>query len=256
MTGSVWLLGHPIKHTLSPAMHRAAYAKLRLDLVYLAADVPPDRLAAALQGLLALGATGVNLTIPHKQAVLEHLHSLTPRARELQAVNCLKPTPEGWIGHNTDADGWLDSWNEEIGESLQGRPVTILGNGGASKALQGLMREHQARVTVLTRHTLRDLRLEPGALVINATPVGTQSDETILSWPEGPRDVIAADLVYNPLETRFLREARQRGFRTLGGLGMLVHQARRAIGWWLGLDDPDCAREMRAAAQSSMKTTG
>lgn len=250
MRRSVWLLGHPVKHTLSPAMHNAAYSRLGLDLVYLAADVPPEHLRSALEGLLHLGAVGVNLTIPHKQAVLELLSGVTPRARELGAVNCLKPGPNGWEGHNTDADGWLDSWRDEIGEGLRNRPVLLLGQGGASQALQGVLREEGARVRVLYRAPLPEL--EPDTVVINATPVGTLSNESPVSWPDPvPPGVVACDLVYNPTATRFLREAGGRGCRTLGGLGMLVHQARRAIEWWL--DRPaDCAEMMRLAAMREL----
>lgn len=235
-------------------MHNAAYRHLEEDLVYLAADVSKDDLATALAGLQKLHAIGVNLTIPHKQAALGLVQSLTERAQELQTVNCLKPSENGWEGHNTDADGWLDSWNEGIAEPLRERPVIILGNGGASRALQNMLREQGARLTVLTRHNLQDLQLQPHALVINATPVGTLSDESVIKWPDTiPENVIAADLVYNPPDTRFLKEARQRGARTLGGLGMLVHQARRAIEWWL--DRPcDCAQVMREAAQSQLNS--
>lgn len=229
-------------------MHRAAYARLGQDLVYLAADVPPERLETALEGLHALQAVGVNLTIPHKQAVLGLLERLTPRARELGAVNCLKPTPGGWEGHNTDADGWLDSWREEIGLPIPPR-VVILGRGGASRALQNLLLEQEVRVL----YRERQLSLESDTLVINATPVGTLSDESPVDWPDQlPDRVYAADLVYNPLRTRFLREAEERGARTLGGLGMLVHQARRAIEWWL--DGPaDCACAMREAALAQLQ---
>lgn len=229
-------------------MHRAAYAQLGRDLVYLAADVPSDKLGTALDGLHALQAVGVNLTIPHKQAVIEMCEKLTPRAEALEAVNCLKPTPTGWEGHNTDADGWLDSWTEEMGLPIP-RHVVILGRGGASRALQNLLSEHEVRVL----YRQRSLELRPDTLVINATPVGTLSDESPFDWPsELPDNLLAADLVYNPTRTRFLKEAQERGIRTLGGLGMLVHQARRAIEWWL--DSPaDCAGAMREAALAQLR---
>ncbi len=258
MTRSVWLLGRPVAHSVSPAMHRAAYAELGEDLVYLAAEVGPEDLPTVLDGLLKLQAVGVNLTIPLKQAVLPLLKRLDQRARELGAVNCLRPCQYGWEGTNTDADGWLDSWREEVGQPLAGRRAIVLGWGGAARAVGTLLQEQGARLQVLLRDparlkdsaSLQELEtfLEPRAVVLNATPVGMQSDQSPVTWPARlPESVVACDLVYNPLETRFLREARERGAATLGGLGMLVHQARRAIEWWTGRP-ADCATVMREAA--------
>lgn len=245
-------------------MHKAAYAALGEDLVYLAAEVGPEDLPTVLDGLLKLQAVGINLTIPLKQTVLPLLKRLDQRARELGAVNCLRPCPEGWEGTNTDADGWLDSWREEVGQPLEGRRVIVLGWGGAARAVGTLLQEQGARLQVLLRDPsrleesapLQELArfLEPGAVVLNATPVGTRSDESPVVWPERvPENVVACDLVYNPRNTRFLQEARQKGCLTLGGLGMLVHQARRAIEWWTG-QPADCASVMRRAAEDQLSS--
>lgn len=264
MTRSVWLLGRPVAHSVSPAMHKAAYAALGEDLVYLAAEVGPEDLPTVLDGLLKLQAVGINLTIPLKQAVLPLLKRLDQRARELGAVNCLRPCDGGWEGTNTDADGWLDSWREEVGQPLEGRRAIVLGWGGAARAVGTLLQEQGARLQVLLRdptrlkesaplHELAKF-LEPGTVVLNATPVGTRSDESPVVWPEPmPENVVACDLVYNPQQTRFLQEARQKGCLTLGGLGMLVHQARRAIEWWTG-QPADCAAVMRRAAEDQLSS--
>lgn len=268
MTRSAWVLGSPIGHTLSPAMHNAAYRAMGLDAIYLAARVEPQDLGAALDGLRALGAMGCNLTLPLKEEALHHLHEVEQPARTLGAVNTVRFVEGRLVGSNTDAEGWLRSWDEEVGESLQGRPVVLLGAGGAARALLwAVLKRGAARVQVVNRDLARACRiveglpaeavetpdLTPGCVIVNATPVGMapHEDATPLEWPDLlPPRLVACDLVYRPRLTRFLREAEARGARTLGGLGMLVHQAAAAIELWTGQKAP--VGVMRAAAEAAL----
>lgn len=271
-TRSAWVLGSPVEHTLSPSMHNAAYRALGLDLVYLAARVGPGQLGRALEGLQALGAVGCNLTLPLKEAAVSLMARLEEPARALGAVNTVRFEPGGPVGCNTDAEGWLRSWDEEVGEPLEGRPVVLLGAGGAARALFfSLASRGVAGIRVVNRHEERARRLvselsrpgvrasvgppelHPGTVLIQATPAGMAPDEdgTAFPWPEEvPPGVVACDLVYRPRRTRFLGEASARGVRTLGGLGMLVHQAAAAVEVWTGRRPP--VDVMRRAAEDAL----
>lgn len=268
MTRTAWVLGSPIAHTLSPAMHNAAYQAMGLDAVYLAARVEPPDLGAALEGLRVLGTMGCNLTLPLKEEALPYLHTVEEPARTFGAVNTVRFVEGRMIGCNTDAEGWLRSWDEEVGESLAGRPVVLLGAGGAARALLwAVLQRGVARVQVVNRNLARAHRLveglpaeavatpelTPGCVVVNATPAGMDpdADATPLEWPRDlPAGTVACDLVYRPRQTRFLREASARGARTLGGLGMLVHQAAASIELWTGRKPP--VEVMRRAAEAAL----
>ncbi|MCA9791625.1 MAG: shikimate dehydrogenase [Candidatus Eremiobacteraeota bacterium] len=268
-TRSLWLLGHPVAHSLSPAMHRAAYAAMGLDLVYLAADLDQQQLPAALAGLGALGGLGANVTVPHKEAVFELLDKLSPEARAIGAVNTVVVTPDGLVGHNTDAGGWLASWDEEVGTSLAGRAAIVVGAGGAARAIcWALASRGVAGLTVLNRTparaqalvdslglTARVAGLEQfeqlvgeGMVVVNTTSLGLASQPgSPVVWPAGLSQVVACDLIYNPDPTRFLLEAPG---QRLGGLGMLVHQAALSIQLWTGRQAP--VGVMRQAALAAL----
>ena len=243
MKSHVWLLGKPVGHSKSPKMHNAAYAHMGLDWVYLAAEVEPEELKAALDGLWALKAIGVNLTVPHKETGAQHCAELTPAAQEIGAVNMLKRGPRGWIGDNTDWRGWLDSWSEEIGESLNNRKAIVLGAGGASRAILYALRSAGARTVLLNRTPGRGgaralsefpQELEAGCVVVNTTSAGLQNQSPV-EWPQDtPSDMVVCDLVY--WNTPFLKTAK--AGKTLDGKGMLVHQAAHGIRWWCGQEPP------------------
>lgn len=236
-------------------MHNAAYAAMHLDWRYRARQVPAPELESTLAALRAEEALGANLTIPHKQAVIPMLAHITSRAAQIGAVNTIRLHPEGWHGDNTDGPGWLDSWDEEVGQEMAGRPALVIGAGGAARSILWALHERKAsKITVLNRnperarslhHTIAPLadfaeHLEAGAIVVQTTSVGMWPDveASPVEWPaEIPPGVVACDLVYNPRPTLFLQQAAQRGAATLDGLGMLVHQAARAIRWWSGRED-------------------
>ncbi len=248
------MLGSPVEHSRSPELHHCAYAHLGQAWTYHKRQVVPEQLEATLQELASPELLGINLTLPLKEVALPHLVGMTPEAASIGAVNCLRRDQDGWWGHNSDAPGWLDSWNDEIGLPLLERKCILLGAGGAARAIAYVLRTQGARVVVLNR-TLERARalgfevadwstsglaaqLEPGCVVINTTSVGMwpRVEEIPLEWPEPlPEDLIAVDLIYNPRPTRWLLQS---GRRWLDGSGMLVYQALRAIEWWSGQRAP------------------
>ncbi len=259
-------------------MHNAAYRSMGLDLVYLPARVEAGDLRVVLEGLPLLGAVGCNLTLPLKQAALGLMTRLEPPAAELGAVNTVRFEGRSRVGFNTDAQGWLRSWDEEVGQPLEGRPVLLLGAGGAARAVAwALASRRVARIQVVNRDPERarglvndlsrsdvpcrvgPVELEPDMVVVQATSVGMAPGDgaTCLEWPESvPPGVVACDLVYRPRRTRFLREASQRGVRILGGLGMLVHQAVLTIEIFTGRRPcPALLRRQAEAALSSDRCT-
>lgn len=214
---------------------------------------------------------GINLTLPLKEAAFSHC-SPTPEARAIGAINCLRWSDHGWEGHNSDGQGWLDSFHEELGASLQGRKVLVLGAGGACRAVLHKVRGQRPAQIVLFNRTAERARalaqgservaawtdffqeLAPDCVVVQTTSVGMwpKLDELPLAWPERlPPGVIACDLIYNPSPTLWLRQAAEKGARTLDGCGMLVHQAICAIEWWTG-QKPESA-PMMAALRNSLR---
>jgi shikimate dehydrogenase len=276
------LLGHPVGHSLSPAMHNAAFAALGLRARYTLLDVAPRDLTTTLDELHASGFGGLNITIPHKEAACRFLtrhHTLAESARALQAVNTIVFQRDGsLVGHNTDAPGFLDALKDAFRASPRGKRVLLLGCGGAGRALaltcarQGAASIHVADVQpAARRRLLRALRqTAPGLpiggialsraaraasecdLIIQATPVGMQPGDPSLLPPDAfrPRHLVF-DLIYNPAETPLLAIARAAGARTANGLGMLLHQGARAFRLWTKRPPP--IPVMRAALENALQ---
>ncbi len=263
----VALLGHPVAHSLSPAMHNAAFGVLGLPWSYESFDVQPSRLAEAVRGAHALGMVGLNLTIPHKEAVLDLLVRLTPEAKRIGAVNVLERAEKGWIGHNTDAPGFVQAVRRELGLDLKDCRALILGAGGAARAVGFALAEAGAGSIVFANRTRRrgadlaravhkfrtDLRvdsasLEPQALtailrdadlVVNTTPIGLRPEDASPLPPGVLRaSLCVVDLIYRPPQTALLREARASGARAINGIGMLLHQGALAFRIWTGKEPP------------------
>jgi shikimate dehydrogenase len=250
------VIGWPIDHSLSPSMHNAAFRALEMDWAYLAFPIHPDHVQHAVTGLFEAGCAGLNVTIPHKHAVMECCASLSPAARAIGAVNTLVPMPDGGIrGDNTDAEGFLRALDEAAPVVLDGHDVLLIGAGGAARAVAFALRGRGANVRVANRTADRAADLgEPisftrdameqaastAALVVNATSLGMGRDDVP---PELPLDAlahgaVAYDLVYRAEPTPWLRAAAERGARTVDGLGMLLHQGAAAFAQWTGVEPP------------------
>lgn len=266
-TKLVGLIGYPVKHSVSPAIHNSAFAALNLNWCYVPLPVLPERLGEAVAGLRALGFVGANVTVPHKEAVMSHLDDVTPEAQAIGAVNTIVVREDKLIGYNTDWQGFLTALSEGSFDP-QGQRVVVLGAGGAARAVVYALAQVRAQVTVLNRTLARaqtlvqdfsllfpslsllSLPLTPQTLeeqtaeahlLVNATPIGTwpEIDESL--WPEDlafPGHLTVFDLVYNPRETKLLRQARRAGTKVIGGLGMLVHQGAAAFELWTGEKAP------------------
>ncbi len=251
------VFGDPVAHSLSPAMHNAAYAALTMDRVYVALHVTLDRLPDALRAIPALGLLGVNLTVPHKQAALEVVKRLSAEARLLGAANCIVNRRGVLYGDNTDARG-LERALCELGVALAGKLAIVIGAGGAAAAALLAAQRLRARRIVIVNRTLsraetlarrfarassksrvqaagldalRDPELMAGAaIVMNATPIGLNATHFVpLDYGATPRDCLFYDLVYAPRATPFLKPAEKLGRPTADGAGMLLHQGALAF---------------------------
>lgn len=261
------VLGHPVAHSVSPAMHNAALRAVGRDAAYHAFDVPPERLAGALRGLACLGFAGVNLTVPLKQLAVPLLDELDPTAATLGAVNTIAVRDGRLVGHNTDGAGFLRSLAADADWRPAGRLAVVLGAGGSARAVVAALGAAGAEVAVVNRSAQRARALSPASgdlaaaaawlpradLLVNCTPVGMHP--AVDSIPAVDLDLLppgalVADLVYNPAETRLLLAARARGLRTLGGLGMLVWQGALAWRAWFGETGP--VDVMRRAAEAAL----
>jgi len=262
------LLGSPVKHSLSPAMQTAALRVLKVDGVYLAFDVARERLPEAVGALRALALPGANVTLPHKEAIFPFLDVHTPEAAAIGAVNPLYWEDGKLVGDNTDTEGFVRALEEAVGSfPYSNRRAILLGAGGAMKAvafgllwrgvrsfslssrgeerahrLAGRLRRLGVEVQVFPWMQRDDvLRIAgPGTLVVNGTPVGMFPNEQEI--PVSPTalhpGLVVADLVYNPLCTRLLKEARARGAVVVPGVGMFIHQGAAALERWTGHPAP------------------
>jgi shikimate dehydrogenase len=284
------LIGWPVSHSLSPAMHNAAAAALGIDWVYLPLPVRPADLEAAVRGLSALGFAGVNVTIPHKKTVVAYLDELDNTAQAIGAVNTILVQPGDerirLTGYNTDAAGFLADLAKH-GVDITGRDCLILGAGGSARAVAYALATEGGRVQVLARRekqarqlvadlaphlftkklpdrpvpvplkarSLPELPLAAhqttAALIVNTTPVGMPPDLDQSIWPDGlvfPAGAFVYDLVYNPAETKLIRQALSSGCRATNGLGMLVHQGALSFQLWTG-HKPDVSRMTAAISE-------
>ncbi len=265
----VGLIGHPISHSWSPMIHETAFKITNQAYHYAAFDVHPKNLREALKGLMALGIVGCNVTIPHKEAVMEFIDELSADARLVGAVNTIHIENDSLVGYNTDIDGVVEAL-KPYREQIADQSVTVFGaGGGARAAVYSLISYyHPAQIFVINRDVSRaelmkkffsdsqnynNLKvvelhnldegnvIESSRLVINATSVGMSPspDENVMT--ADPKDLegkIFFDLVYNPVETRFLRDARKKNATTVSGIDMLYNQAAKSFEIWTGMSMP------------------
>lgn len=266
ITGSTRLaavIGSPVRHSLSPALHNAAFEQLGVDWVYAAFEVAPGRAQAAVDAMRALGLGGLSVTMPHKEAVAQAVDSLDPAAAALRSVNTVVPQADGTLkGYSTDGAGFVASL-AAAGVSVAGRSVCVLGAGAAGRSIiDAVARAGASRLVVVNRtaeaaEAAAELAGPVGSvggaadvaeaeIVVNTTSVGMNTDELPCDAGLLHAGQVVADIVYHPRETALLRAAAAAGARAVQGLGMLVHQAALQQQLWLGTL-PDTAA-MRAAA--------
>jgi 3-dehydroquinate dehydratase/shikimate dehydrogenase len=268
------VLGNPVSHSISPRIHNAAFAATGLNAVFLPLEVHDvqsflKRMAHPATRELEWNVRGFSVTAPHKTAVMDQLDWLAPAAREIGAVNTIVVVGDELHGHNTDADGFIKALSENHGD-VGGASCAVIGAGGAARAAVWALQRAGTRTTIFTRDSAKgralaelfdvgwaDLENASFAgfdVVINATPLGTLGkleNETPATARQLHGARLAYDLVYNPLETRFLREARGAGCETLGGLAMLVAQAAEQFQLWTGSSAPELV--MRQAAERGLQ---
>jgi shikimate dehydrogenase len=259
------VLGHPIGHSLSPVMHNAAFEALGMDAIYLAFDVPPERLMDTLTALKSLGFGGVNLTIPLKETAFAGLTDVDDTARRFRAVNTVRFTPDGFQGFNTDGQGILRALRESFDLQLRGCDVFILGCGGAGRAVALMCAvEGASQIRLADRTPARALRVaeeirllapqisvststltdapqacHSAQLAIQATSVGLKpGDPSLLPSSAFHRGQWAYDLIYHVAETPWMAAAAQAGAKTANGLGMLLHQGAESFTIWTEREAP------------------
>ena len=261
------IIGDPIAHSMSPAIHNAAFDKLGLNYLYVPFRVKREELGKAIAGVRALNIRGLNVTIPHKVTVIPFLDELDPLAQRIGAVNTIVNDDGVLTGYNTDATGFLQTLLERGGEP-RGKNVVILGAGGASRAISFILAERGARLVILNRLLELDWAEELASrisqvfkkevkalelneknlkkvlanadILVNATSVGMSPniDETPVSPDLLRPSLTVFDIVYNPIKTRLLREAEAAGAKTISGVDMLVWQGALGFELWTGAKAP------------------
>ena len=285
MTKRVVLIGHPVAHSLSGAMHEAAFDALGIDARYELWDRPPLTLGDAVAEIRGDDFLGANITIPHKERVVPLIDRLTEDAHATGAVNTLTREGKRLIGHNTDVPGFKVALDSLVGRQKMPRNAVVLGAGGGARAIVfGLIRDGFLRVVVFNRHLHRaeglvkhfgrsaahmELRAMPwhesiieaelakSKVLVNATSVGLAGDETPIRGDLFPPDLLVMDLIYNPPRSRLLREAAAAGCQVMNGELMLLHQGAAAFTLWTGQAAPvelmrqKLAEELAAAGAAS-----
>ncbi|MFC1914184.1 shikimate dehydrogenase [Chloroflexota bacterium] len=261
------VIGDPIEHTMSPVMHNAAFAELGLDYVFVPFHVKKEELGKAIKGMRALHVRGMNVTIPHKVAVIPLLDKIDPAAEKIGAVNTIVNDNGVLTGYNTDASGFLQALQEQ-GVEPKGKNAVILGAGGASRAISYILVQRGTNLVILNReleldwaedlaHWLSQVfrnrvkarkldeenlsaSLEGADILVNATSMGMspKSNETPVPARLLKPEMVVFDIVYNPLQTKLLREAEEAGSKNIAGIDMLAWQGALAFAMWTGQKAP------------------
>lgn len=261
------LLGHPVGHSMSPLMHNDAFTRLGLTHHYQAFDVLPERLEEAVLGMKALGISGFNVTIPHKVAIMKFLDEVDEEAEIIGAVNTVVNENGRFVGYNTDGQGYLDALLGAIDkDALHQANVLIIGAGGAARAIVTVLSRFGTNGLVICNRTIEkadvlkkecgqktkiqtttiaeaEATLEQFDVIINTTSVGMSPNVEAkpMSLEKLKDNALVSDLIYNPLETALLKEAKQRGGKTQNGVGMFVGQGALAFEKWTTVS-PDRTR--------------
>ena len=265
-TKVVGVIGDPVEHSCSPQMHNAAFKELGMDYVYVPFHVKPEHLKSAIDGFKALNVAGINVTLPHKKAVLPMMDSISEEAELIGAVNTLI-FKDGLVeGHNTDARGFIASLKEAGISSLKGKKAIVLGAGGGAQAVVvGLALEGVDRIIIANRtkekavdlarslsnktmvmmegislddNALRDYVSESDILISTITASMDTRIQSVVDPSWFHKELIVCDIVYIPPETNLLKAAVEHGLKTIGGMGMLVHQGAISFQLWTGVKPP------------------
>jgi shikimate dehydrogenase len=265
------VIGSPIAHSLSPAIHNAAFRQAHRSGEYVAIECLDEQLAQVLQTARDAGAVGLSVTMPLKTAIIAHLDALDENAILLQAVNCVSFVSGRSVGHNTDGDGCCDALTEQGGAQLSGAVAVVLGAGGTARSVALALVRRGAKVVIVNRTpekahalvsaiesgvrgceiTVGDTSAISGASVlVNTTSVGMNSLESPVDLSSLHAGLTVLDAVYSPLETALLSQARAVGARVVDGLWMLIQQARHQQKLWF--QETPASEPMRAAAEQEL----
>lgn len=266
-TKMVGLLGQPLTFTFSPQMHNSTFEALGLDYFYRPIEVGKDELYSVVKGLKHMNYAGFNVTKPNKVRILRYLDEVDELAAKIGSVNTVKIVEGRLIGYNTDGEGYVASLKEELDFDPKGKRFTILGAGGAGRAIAFTLASYGAKkihitdriincseivaseinanickcaeVFELSDHNLKEC-IDDSDVIINASGIGMmpQIDRTPFSKDLLHKDIIVSDITYNPLKTRLIKEAEEVGCKTHNGVGMLIHQGAKAFEIWTGIDAP------------------
>lgn len=274
------IIGFPLKHTLSPHFQNAAFAYLGLDARYIPFETAPSDLKDVVRSLKSLGARGINVTIPHKQAVLKLLDSVSPEAKGIGAVNTVVFRGGKAKGYNTDGEGFIRSLKSDLKTDPKGKAVFLFGCGGAAQAIAFMLAREGARSIAFAdkdEGRAKALSLKIGKsfrkcavkhvpfsaarierevlgsdLLVNASPVGMHKSDRCIVNPKALHKKLAVyDIVYNPPVTPLIREAKKRGLKAANGLGMLLYQGALSFELFTGKKAPVAV--MRGALKKAVK---
>ncbi len=258
------VIGDPIEHSLSPVMHNFILERLGLNFCYHAFHVKQEDLPRALNSFQILNFRGINVTLPHKEKIIQYLDEIQEEAALLEAVNTVLFKKEKIIGYNTDVVGFMKSV-ENLGINLKEKKAILIGAGGSAKAVALGLQKLGCKEIIIYNRTLKNAQVmaaflkeksgqnifsaldlkdsqiyqdvRDGAILVNATNVGMGKDKTKTPLPDDLKmnsDMLVFDLIYNPLETALLKMAREQGVRTQNGLEMLIYQGIASLEIWLG----------------------
>jgi len=279
----VGIIGYPLGHSVSPAMHNAAFKKMGLDWEYAPFEVKPGDLAEALNGFRSLHFAGFNVTIPHKEAIVPLLDEVTKLARIIGAVNTVVNQEGKLIGYNTDGAGFIESLKEDAKINPKGRRIVVLGAGGASRAASIMLAEVGAKIITLAdiqEDKAKELSeyigssfevdcdyvdvnsqelqkaIDKADILVNSTPIGMKpkiDQSPLANNTKLHSKLLVYDLVYNPSQTKLLKTAKVAGCKTCSGLGMLVRQGAAAFTLWTGEEAP--VKTMWQAGEKALKAS-
>lgn len=275
------IIGHPVEHSLSPLMHNSAFQHLDLDYVYVAFKVRSRELREAIIGIRNLGIKGLNVTMPHKNEVIKHLDKVGPAAKSISAVNTVLNDQGTLIGYNTDGVGAFKAL-KKTGLNLEGKTLLLLGAGGAGKAIAFRVAQEVGELIILNRtpRKAKDLArslsrkfgkkiqgrslsvantknsLQNADILINATSVGMppSDDQSLIDPSWLTSDLYVMDIVYNPIETKLVKDAKSAGAQVIIGLEMLLYQGAASFEIWTGHPAP--VEVMREAILKQISESG